>query len=213
MQRWRGAPEEEVAKGQAADLADEHVLGIADDGGRGADIARRGKPQQKGQGVEPGPDERHGQHRGEGQADDIIGQQGGKQSGEQHADQQKTPGPVQQGGAFGGNPGVEAAEAELGREDHQGVEQDNGRQIDGRQGGLQGYGAADDHGDGPEQGNAGPVKGQAGDAAQGDPQVGGQEDDNSGRRHEVPWRAEKLEPVGQQHAEADAVDRVVVVDE
>lgn len=79
----------EIEKIELAHLPQQHVLRVADNGGRRADVAGRGQPDEERDRVQFGFENGGAEDRGEGQANDVVGQKSRQQSAEGHNRQQK----------------------------------------------------------------------------------------------------------------------------
>lgn len=91
---WQ-TPEEKGVEIEMGALADEHILGITDDGRRRADITGDGQTYEKGDGIESGRHQPVDQHRAKGQTGNIISQKGRETGAQEHRGPEKEPRPTQ----------------------------------------------------------------------------------------------------------------------
>ena len=158
-------------KRQLQRLSDQHVLWVADERRRRTDIGRTRQCQEIRDRVEPpflaGAD----QHRGACQTDDVVaehGRQGGNYT-DQHSKQQWRR--QRKAGDASRDPVIEPAQPHLGRQHHEGKEEDHGRQVDRIDRPLKRDRIHADHGDGAEQGDTGSIKLQEWQAAKDHPDI------------------------------------------
>ena len=158
------------------------------------DVTRQCQSKQIGNRVQSGVADTQGDDGRKGQTDDVVGQHGTEHGAEPHAGKQEKARPMKQGAAAQGGPSVEPAQAQLGRYDHQCKKEQNRAVIDGRQGGVHRQCPAGHHSDGAQQGDTGSIQGEAGNPAQGHPEIGQHEDKNGQKAHGggSVWRTEHL---------------------
>ena len=182
-QRGHQGVEHVAVEREVERLADQHVLGVADQGRRGADVGRRRQRQQEGNRIEPPPSASRRQNGGHGETYDVVGEQGAEETGDAHDEGQEQ----RRGTLVLGEPApdsrVEAAEPELRRHDHQAEQQCDGWNVHGIPGLADGHPPGRHQRDGAEQRHAGAIEGEAGELAEQHPGVHGGEDDQDRRVH------------------------------
>ena len=109
-----------AAEGQPQRLADEHVLRIADQREGRADVGRAGKREQVGDRIEPAPDAGVHEHRRHGETDDVVAEHGRQRADHQDQRAEQPRRRQRQRREPARDIGVEAAQAQLGREHHKG---------------------------------------------------------------------------------------------
>ena len=153
------------------DLADHHVLRIADERRRRADVAGDGQRDQKRNGIDSFAQERSPGNRRKDVADDVVIQKRGQPAGDHHQDEQKPRGMAEPRGNAAGHLVVKARQPELRRNDKKSEQQKNRRPVDAGNDIGGGNVAKNHHGDGAEQGDADAIEFQAGHVAHGNPEV------------------------------------------
>ena len=167
---------EEGRERQPQRLADQHVLRVADEGGRGADVRACGEAEQVRHGVEATPDAAVDEQRGHGEADDVVREDGRQGPGGGHHDRQQGGRPDRRPDEPAGHPRVEAPEAQLRRDDHEAEEERERRHVDRLPGRRRRDALGRDEGEGAEEGDAGAVEGEAGELPEQHPEIDGGED-------------------------------------
>ncbi len=152
--------EQVPGEGQLEHLADQHVLRVADQRRRGADVRRAREADEVGHRVDAAAQARVGEHRGDREADDVVAEhRRERRHREHHGREQRRRADAQRGDAQR-HPGVEPAQPHLRREHHEGEEEDQRRQVD-RQRRLLGRERAQAHQrDGAQKRDAGAVEPQ-----------------------------------------------------
>ncbi len=160
-----------TAEIKVRDLADHHVLRIADERRRRADVAGNGQRNQKRNGIDLFAQQRGADNRRKNVTNDVVIQKSGKTAGDQHQDEQKPRGMSEPRRNAAGHLVVKARQPELRRNDKKSEQQKNRRPVDAGNDIGGGNVAENHHRDGAEQGDADAIKFQAGHVAHGNPEV------------------------------------------
>lgn len=172
-----GVHEGEVGEVEVGGLADEHVLGVADEGGGGADVGTGGQCDEVGDGVFAGFLKGDGEDGREGEADDVVGEDGREEGGGGDDADEEGPGFVSVVEDELDDFCVEAGDAEAGGEQHQREKEGEGGPVDEVAGGGSEIEAVEgDDGDGPKQGDGGTGEAGEWDGAHGNAEVHDAED-------------------------------------
>ena len=162
-----------MAEIDGRDLADYHVLRIADERGRRANVARNCQRDQKRHGIDLFAQKRSPGNRRENVADDVVIEEGGEPAGHHHQDEQKSRGISEPRRNAASHPIIKSRQPELGGDDKKSEQQENRRPVDTGNDISGGNITENHHGDGAEQGDANAIELQSRHAPHCNPQISG----------------------------------------
>jgi len=183
-ERRRNPPLPQVlAKRQMQRLADQHVLGVADQGRRGPDIGGRRERDQERKRVQAPPRARVHDHRRHGQADDVVREQRRQDPRDRDDRREQGAGP-QVGGRDGPHDHrVESPEPQLGRNDHQPEQERHRAHVNGLNRLFEAHIPQDHQRERSGQRDSGAVQHQPRNAADHHPEIDGAEHDRDRQVH------------------------------
>ncbi len=161
-------------------LPNHHVLRIADERRRRADVARNCQRDQKRDGVEAFVEQRGSDDGRKNVADDVVVQKRGEAAGDQHQHEQKPRGISQPGGNAIGHPVVKSGQAQLSGKNEEAKQQKNCRPIDEGNDFAGADAAKGHHGNGAEQDNAHAIEFQPRHVPHGNAQIGDRKNRQNG---------------------------------
>src|SRR6516164_7793466 len=153
-------------KADSTSLANQNVLGIADEGGSRSCIAGCRESEEERTRIEAACREATAQERGHGKNDDVVDKECGENSADGNSQREKP----QRAARLARNPGrrrvVEAAGTDPRRQDHQTCKQEQGRKVNRARYAIQWYRANGNEQDSDDHRDAGAVDPQSRNAAQ-----------------------------------------------
>jgi len=155
-------------------------LRVAYQGQRGADVGGTRQGEQVRDGVEASPGAGGRQHGRDRETDDVVAEDRGQRSRDEGDAREEGGGRQRKVGEPQGHPGVEAAQPELRRDDHEREQEEEGRQVHGRRGLFGTDGLDPDEDDRTEESDAGSVELEERQPPQDHPKVDHEEDDDDG---------------------------------
>ncbi len=158
------------------DRANHHVLRIADQGGRRADVAGDRQGDQKRNGIDLFAKQRRADDGRKDEANDVVVQERRQPAGHRHQHQQKPRGMTKPRGNAVGHLVIKAGQTELRRDDKKTEQQKNRRPVDVRDDFARGDAAEDHHGNRPQQNDAHAIEFQTRHASDRDAKVSDGED-------------------------------------
>ena len=179
-QRHRRQRRGELRIRDLREAADHHVLRIAGDRRRRADIRRHRHRQQIGHRIAPQAERQFQHQRRHHQADRVVHQEGREHAGHHDDRRQQQQRPVHVARDPGVDQGEEAGDAQIGDHDHHAEQQRDGAEIDRLVRFLQRHDAGGHHQAGADQRDAGAVDRQPRHLADRQRQIAGGEDADRG---------------------------------
>ena len=175
-QHGHAAPEQVAAKIQVRNLANHHVLRIANHRGRRADIAGNGQRDQKRHRIDLLAQQRHARDWRKHETNNVVIQERGQPAGHEHQDQKKPRRMTKLTSETLRHQVIEPRQPELGGDDKKSKQQANRRPVDIRNGGGGGDAAENHQANRPQQGDARTIELQTGNMSDRDPDIGHGED-------------------------------------